>query len=268
MRYSYIFKSLRQSMYTLSAGLAFFTFSCTTQQEVAPENNQIPQAAINQLQSLGFDASEVKMDGENYIVEGDIEMSPAYLATMSAEQDYVVGPTGEHYRTRNLVSAGIYTVKGVGLTNKMSIGLKRAIRNYNDLNLDIKFIQIVAGDADITVTKEEGSAGGRAGFPFADGRPYNKIKLFSGLRKYDKGVHEHVVTHELGHCVGLRHVDYFNRKLSCGKGGNEGAGGSGAIHITGTPTGTDKKSVMEACFSSKQNGEFSKNDKKALRALY
>ena len=76
------------------------------------------------------------------------------------------------------------------------------------------------------------------------------------------------MTHEIGHCLGLRHTDYFNRSLSCGSGGNEGDGGVGANHIPGTPTGFDANSIMLACFSSSEDGEFGPFDIKALEYLY
>lgn len=80
---------------------------------------------------------------------------------------------------------------------------------------------------------------------------------------------EHVITHELGHTVGFRHSDYFNRSISCGRGGNEGSAGVGAIHIPGTPTGaTVGDSIMNSCFRSSETGEFTSTDVTALRELY
>ena len=75
------------------------------------------------------------------------------------------------------------------------------------------------------------------------------------------------MTHEIGHCLGLRHTDYFSR-ASCGQNTNEGSAGVGAIHIPGTPTGIDWNSVMLACFSSNEDGEFGFYDEVALEFLY
>ena len=94
------------------------------------------------------------------------------------------------------------------------------------------------------------------------------MQIFSGTDAYSTDVNEHVITHEMGHCLGLRHTDYFNRSLSCGTGGNEGSAGVGAIHVPGTPTGYDANSVMLACFSSSENGEFGSYDIVALEYLY
>lgn len=78
-----------------------------------------------------------------------------------------------------------------------------------------------------------------------------------------------MITHELGHTIGFRHSDYYNRAISCGSGGNEGAGSIGAILIPGTPsTATVGGSVMNSCFRSTENGEWTSSDITALHALY
>jgi hypothetical protein len=79
-----------------------------------------------------------------------------------------------------------------------------------------------------------------------------------------------VIMHELGHTIGLRHSDFFNRSISCGGAAtNEGAAGIGAILIPGTPSGaTVGGSVMNSCFRTNEVDQFTSTDVTALNALY
>ena len=83
-------------------------------------------------------------------------------------------------------------------------------------------------------------------------------------------MNEHVITHELGHCIGFRHSDYYDRSISCGgSASNEGASNVGAIHIPGTPTTAGVGgSIMNSCFRSSESGEWSSSDRTALYYLY
>lgn len=65
----------------------------------------------------------------------------------------------------------------------------------------------------------------------------------------------------------FRHTDWFNR-ISCDSNQNEGTGSAGATRISGTPSGNDNTSLMNACFSSDENGEFNNNDRIALAIIY
>ena len=61
----------------------------------------------------------------------------------------------------------------------------------------------------------------------------------------------------------------MNRAYSCGGSPvNEGDGGVGAIHISGTPTGPDAGSWMLACIGNGVDRPFNGNDVTALNALY
>ncbi|EPX58776.1 protease B [Cystobacter fuscus DSM 2262] len=120
----------------------------------------------------------------------------------------------------------------------------------------------------INAVLQPGMVGGSAGFP-SGGLPYSTINIGAGLASYSVDVIEHVITHELGHTIGFRHTDYYNRSISCGSGGNEGDAGVGAIHIPGTPTRANVGgSLMNSCFRSVETGEFASSDITALKALY
>lgn len=250
---------------SVMVGACLFT-SCAEDEPLSPASNEVPQEVQARFTDLGFDVSDIRMDGENYLVEGDIIVTPQALANMH-EPTVVNGPKGEQFRTYNLVSTPrTIRVRGAGLSSKVSQALDRAVYNYNSQNLSITFQRVSSG-GDIVVRESGSGAGGVAGFPYGDGRPYNSVTIFTGTASYNLDVVEHVVTHELGHCIGFRHTDWFNRSYSCGSGGNEGEGSDGAVGIPGTVY-YDQTSVMNACFSSSATGEWSYYDQVALDYLY
>lgn len=180
------------------------------------------------------------------------------------------------YRTYELVRPKTRTIKILGytggdyaLTAKMRTALRWAVDNYNAAGMTLNFTYSYGTDigaADIVVYKvNNGLAGGKAGFP-SGFDPYKWVQIYNGLENYSTNVNEHVISHEIGHCLGLRHTDYATR-ASCGQSG-EAAGYEGAVHIPGTPTGIDWNSLMLACFDSNENGELGTYDKTALQYLY
>ena len=63
-----------------------------------------------------------------------------------------------------------------------------------------------------------------------------------------------IMAHEMGHCIGMRHTDYYNRAYSCGgSASNEGASSVGAILIPGTPSSAEPNSWMLACVGNGVN---------------
>jgi hypothetical protein len=260
--------------------------SCSEQDAGPGTQAEISDETIAQFKSLGFDVSDIRLvdaDGmngrsglKNYLLEGDIVITPANLKAMLKSDVHHTGAVGEQYRTTNLVSNNRtirvlgYTGGSNALDSKMRTALQLAVDNYNALNMGLSFTLTFGTDTStphIVVYNVSGSAGGQAGFP-SGGNPYKWVQIFSGTSAYSTDVVEHVITHEIGHTLGLRHTDYFNRSLSCGSGGNEGSSGVGAIHVPGTPTGYDAGSIMLACFSSSENGEFGTYDRVALEYLY
>ena len=243
------------------------------------ETNEISDQIRKKVSDLNFNSKHVEKnsmllpDGsftENYLIEGDIVMTEEQMNTMSTKPI-----TDKQYRTYNLVSTPRtvnvigYTGGSQALTSKQRTALQWSIDNYNALNIGITFTLTFGTNYspyDIVVYQNSnGQAGGVAGFP-SNGNPYKFVQIFSGMEAYSTNTNEHVMTHEIGHSVGLRHTDWFSRQ-SCGQSG-ESANPDGAVHIHGTPTGYDSNSIMLACFGANEDGEFGANDRVALEYLY
>jgi hypothetical protein len=254
----------------LSCGALAFGCASEPQRDSAEENQEI----IENLVQAGFPLNDIQEFDGKVFVGLDAEVS------LEASQEMLTSDLGtqEQYRTTNLVGTAVTNicVNGAAFVSnaKFNDALNRAITNYNNEGLRWRMTRTTGGtagcSATITARFAQGVTGGSSGFP-SGGRPFNTINIGTGLNaaQFSVDTVEHVITHELGHTIGFRHSDYYNRSISCGTGGNEGASGVGAIHIPGTPTDARVGgSIMNSCFRSTESGEWSASDKTALQYLY
>lgn len=278
---------MRRLNYALCGVLVMFLaigFTSCSSEEDALAAEVISEEVLAQFIDIGFDVSDIELINKKneltgkvtrgYLLEQDMFVPVEQLQEM-VNSDFF-GQL-EQYRTNALVSSSNYNIDIIGYTggsyaldNTMRTALQWAVNNYNRLNIGLNFNLSYGtnyGNKDIVVYKVSGGGGGSAGFP-SGGKPYKWVQIQSGTSSYGTNVVEHVITHEIGHSVGFRHTDYFDRSISCGSGGNEGSAGVGAIHVPGTPTGADMNSIMLACFSSSEDGEFGSYDITALEYLY
>lgn len=240
----------------------------------ALEREEAIEEIVDNLVQAGYPQSEIDvMDDGVVMVGGDAVVSLEASREMIGLTSDDEGVSFRQYRTSNLVSGsvGVICIDGSKLSGTLSAGLDNAIDNYNGLNLSFTMVRTNGSnagcDAEI-VGSAKGPAGGQSGFP-SGGLPYGSFQVGKSTASYGIDVVTHVITHELGHTVGLRHSDYFDRSISCGAGGNEGQAGVGAIHIKGTPTGASfDGSVMNSCFHGGSTGEWTSSDANALDALY
>jgi hypothetical protein len=251
----------------LALGCSAFVFGCSAEQTPADEQQEI----IDNLVQAGFPADDIM------VVDGKVYTGRDAHVTLEASREMLVtdGASAEQYRTTNLVSTSITKIcinpsAAFSANATLMSGLALARDNYNALPLTFDFqIGGTGCGASIAITTTSG-AGGSAGFP-SGGKPYpGNVFIGTGTTAYGVDVVEHVITHELGHCVGFRHSDYYNRAISCGgAASNEGTAGVGAVLIPGTPsTTTVGASIMNSCFRSVESGEFTSTDVTALNTLY
>lgn len=273
---------------TVFAGSVFY--SCDNA-DVAPQEDPISADVLTKISNLGFSTEGAMRFEQGYLVENDIYLTDGDISRMS-KPNYL--PSLEQYSTDNLVcgprTITVYAPEegsgggkgnkggGSGYSPAMIAGLDEAISRYNAQNLTISFQRVTnSTGADIVMTrlsKRDESRGvlGSAGFP-SNCEPYGQIRM-SGVLESNYGLSTDgiatIIAHEMGHCIGFRHTDFFDRSISCGGStANEGDGGVGANHIPGTPTGASAsaKSWMLACTDG-GNRPFNNDDRTALDYLY
>lgn len=267
-----------QHMKKMLAFCAFLTLTIMgcKKDAVMVEDETISQDVLSKVYQHGFGTSDVKKVEDGYLVEGDIVLTNEFLDSKPGG-NFLRIANEEQYRTTNLVT-GLPRTITMSLHSKLSSkagyaeALQEVADRYNAENIGLTF-SVVASGGNIQFVNGNGPYLASAGFP-SGGNPYNKVTVYS--RNIGTGTSTTfinylatILTHEVGHCIGFRHTDYFNRALSCGGSPtNEGASTVGAIHIPGTPTGFDEDSFMLSCIGRNENRPFNPNDVTALEYLY
>ena len=261
-------------MFTRSIALAMTCgaalVGCAAQDDATTDDTQ---EIIDNLVQVGFPRNDIM------VVDGLVYTGRDAVVSLEASREMLTPDPSisgeEQYRTTNLVGTAItrICVNGSAFTGSLSQGLNMAITNYNNEGLRFTMQRTTnnntAGCSATITARVAGGTGGSSGFP-SGGRPFNTINIGGSLSSFNVNTIEHVITHELGHTIGFRHSDFFNRSISCGGAAtNEGQSNVGAILIPGTPTGaTVGGSIMNSCFRTVETGEFTASDRTALNALY
>ncbi len=272
--------SLRSVSMLLVVLITIVSCQQSDDQAVVKNDNQVSPDVLGKLTALGFDVTDkapFKYEG-GYLVEGDIYLTDADIASMKAGDKV---PVDEQYSTNALVSGLPRNITVYIATTFPSIyvtALNTAISRYNAEGLRITFSRTTTSSgAGIRITRlssanENSGVLGSGGFP-SGGNPYGSIQL-SGILQSTYGLSANgiatIIAHEIGHTIGFRHTDYYNRAISCGGStSNEGTAGVGANLIPGTPSTATlaAKSFMLACTDGSDR-PFNSADKVALAYLY
>ena len=259
--------------------ITLFQLSC---KKNAVSADEIPQTVKDQIYAAGFGTKNIQRVEEGFLVEGDIILTQDWLNNNPANQILRTG-TGEQYHTTNLVG-NLPRYISLSLSTKLMSkpgfweSLQETVNRYNAVTgFDgITFALASAGHGDINFVEGHFTSNtilGSSGFPDSRGNPYNTVKInASAMNSYASpdwiSFLGQLFSHEVGHCIGFRHTDWFDRSLGCGS-GNEGAAPSGAILIPGTPamTNVDIDSWMLSCMGWPGHS-FSSYDSVALAYLY
>lgn len=262
-------------------GLVAVTLGCSVdpesdvELELAPED-EIAEIVEN-LRLAGNPEEEIDVrDDGTVVLGGDAVVSLEASREMVGHEghDDEDGLELRQYRTTNLLAASVDTIciDGTAATGTLSTALDNAVANYTNLSLSFNIVRTTgmqAGcDALIDVVLIDGTSAS-SGFP-AGGLPFDTVYMGDDIATtYGVAAATHVFTHEIGHTVGFRHTDYYDRSISCGVGGNEGDAGVGVVHIAGTPaTATLNGSIMNSCYNAGSTGQWTASDLTALATLY
>ena len=257
------------------AGATLSLSSCSKKEEAVAAPSAVSQDAMAQIKALGFSTEGVKIVDGGYVVEGDMLLTPELLASAPGYSTLRVGDE-EQYRTTNLVGSlpRVLTVSiGSSFPSAYVTAVDEAIRRYNAAGLRITMRRITSGTADLPVKYSSnlgaGVLGQSGGFP-SGGNPAPGFTLVPNvINSSNTNYIATIMAHEMGHCIGMRHTDYYNRAYSCGgSASNEGASTVGAILIPGTPSSAEPNSWMLACVGNGVNRPFTANDLTALNYIY
>ncbi|MBZ4189495.1 M57 family metalloprotease [Niabella beijingensis] len=253
------------------------------------DKNELSAVLQNFLKSNSLSSKDVQENDDYFIVDGDILISKSGLKKIAATSPRQVSTNNTVQGSLTNITIGFYDATPSQFSaddSRWFYTIRRAVDAWNTISsCRINLIHVYNNmyapypslNVDILVVPENLGSGnfGQGEWPTQAGAPGNRIKVNpytantdGSPRSQDQDVY--MLIHEIGHCLGLRHTDWFV----------EGAGTIGANPIPGTPSSgastDDASSVMNSgrlgtsygWGAYPSDGRFSSYDKVAARYLY
>lgn len=250
-------KNLKQIVIIAMVAMVFA--ACKKNQESTTEPQETVKNADKVLQyikDLGFPATSIVDNGNEFIVEEDITFPknmeiPANVAGAKTEQYY----TGSIVNATNKLNIRIFVDPSM---TSMSSEINSAIAQWNAVpNSTLRFSTVTTAPYDILIRDENlgngvcGSgqfpSGGSAGALVRINKSYIAGNSFAQRAR--------TICHEFGHNISLRHTNWSAQ------------GESTATNVPGV-TGTDASSLMNGGQCGSGATVLSTKDKNAVAALY
>lgn len=223
------------------------------------------------IQKLGYKDSEIQDMGAEYLVDGDI----VFAKNSNPDFSQFGGPKAEQYGSSNYIGYDVQPNLLVYVdpsANGYINEITDAVALWNNVpSCRLNFaITSISGAARIRITMANigSNVCGQAYFPM-NGQPGSLIRLNPNLFQnfLDYGQRMSVVAHEIGHTIGFRHTNWINNGEPTNATDDVGANVS-AMHILGTPTGTDANSIMNGSTCGVAPTSLSAFDILAVQFLY
>lgn len=197
--------------------------------EVKQEGEIGINALLDELQRRGLNTADYFIENGQIVVEGDIGFNIEKLKREMTEN------TSRQYADIYLVSQSkvgvIYVKTTPDVTKEWNDAVDKAITEWNSIpNCRIRLNRTKYGSGDIVIsnnlTKKDYHA--LASFPDSDGKPGPTININPDSNDLPMSIKQAVMVHEIGHCLGMRHINKDETER---------------VHIPGTPV-RDYRSIM------------------------